>query len=98
MVKNIIEGKHVKGRRNTPPTTKRPIDPSAQNHKTWKPHDSDVYETYSKFYYDINKLLNKINRYWYADKAPNQSVRILRTLLKNHYSKRQAPLPEKKPK
>ena len=50
----------------------------------------------SVFYYDINKLLNKINKYWYADKAPNQSVRILRALLKQHYLKRTAPLPEKR--
>ena len=50
---------------------------SLKNEKTWEPHEGDVIETYDMLYKELVVMVAKINTYWYAGNAKNQSVRIL---------------------
>ena len=58
------------------------------NIKTWKPHESDVRETYEVFQKDFLALIDKIDNYWYSKKVPNQSARLIRVVMKNFFTKK----------
>jgi hypothetical protein len=61
---------------------------SEYNKKTWKPHESDVRETYEVFQKEFLNLIDKVDNYWYAKKAPNQSSRLIQTVMKKYFTKK----------
>ncbi len=58
------------------------------NNKTWKPHKSDVRETYEVFQKELLNLIGKVDNYWYAKKAPNQSAKLIQSVMKKYFAKK----------
>lgn len=61
---------------------------SEYNTKTWRPNESEVRETYEVFHIDFLELIDKIDKYWYAKKAPNQSARLVERTMEKFFTKK----------
>lgn len=55
--------------------------PKENNDKIWATSESDIVETTEVFSKDIERLIKKINTYWYAGDAKRQSINVLKQVL-----------------